>query len=176
MKMTRRDAVRITSTGFLLGPLLAGKTFAQKASAPPTPIHVNGETALLAELVEVIIPATDTPGAKAAGVHEFVLRVLRDCYPPEEQRQFEETLRLLRDESRSTLSEDFVRLTHADQATFLKSFAVSHREFFKTLKHLTVLGYFNSEIGATQALAYMPVPGRFDGSAPLEPGQKAWAL
>jgi hypothetical protein len=69
-----------------------------------------------------------------------------------------------------------VRLTHADQATFLKSFAVIHREFFKTLKHLTVLGYFNSEIGATQALAYLPVPGRFDGSAPFEPGQKAWAL
>jgi Gluconate 2-dehydrogenase subunit 3 len=47
--------------------------------------------------------------------------------------------------------------------------------FFKLAKELTLLGYFTSEPGATQALAYDPVPGRFDGCVQLTPGQKAWA-
>ncbi len=44
------------------------------------------------------------------------------------------------------------------------------------LKDLTVLGYFTSEIGATQALEYLPIPGRYNGCVPLIKGQKAWAL
>jgi hypothetical protein len=44
------------------------------------------------------------------------------------------------------------------------------------LKQLTVAGYFTSEIGATKALAYLPVPGKFQGETRLQPGQKAWAL
>ncbi|HAK76772.1 MAG TPA: twin-arginine translocation pathway signal, partial [Runella sp.] len=44
------------------------------------------------------------------------------------------------------------------------------------MKELTVTGYFTSEIGATKALEYLPIPGRFEGCVPLKPGQKAWAL
>jgi hypothetical protein len=43
------------------------------------------------------------------------------------------------------------------------------------LQELTVLGYFSSEIGATQALAYDPLPGAYRGCVDLAPGQKAWA-
>jgi hypothetical protein len=31
-------------------------------------------------------------------------------------------------------------------------------------------------LGATQALEYLPVPGRFEGDVPMQPGQKAWAI
>jgi hypothetical protein len=48
--------------------------------------------------------------------------------------------------------------------------------FFQLMRDLTVLGYFTSEVGATKALAYVPIPGRFDGCTDLKPGQKAWAL
>lgn len=48
--------------------------------------------------------------------------------------------------------------------------------FFTMLKDLTLTGYFTSEIGATQALEYVAVPGRYDGCVPLKPGQKAWAI
>lgn len=48
--------------------------------------------------------------------------------------------------------------------------------FFTILKDLTLTGYFTSEIGATQALAYVAVPGRYDGCITLKPGQKAWAI
>ena len=44
------------------------------------------------------------------------------------------------------------------------------------MRQLTVTGYFTSEIGATQALEYLPIPGKFIGDVPMEPGQKTWAL
>ena len=44
------------------------------------------------------------------------------------------------------------------------------------IKQMTVWGYFSSEVGATQALRYVPVPGRFEGCIPYNEGEKAWAL
>lgn len=51
-----------------------------------------------------------------------------------------------------------------------------YKPFFVVLKDLTLTGYFTSEVGATQALEYVAVPGRYDGCVPLKPGQKAWAI
>ena len=47
--------------------------------------------------------------------------------------------------------------------------------FFRMMKELTILGYFTSEIGCTQALRYAEVPGGFDGNAPYKQGDRAWA-
>ena len=47
--------------------------------------------------------------------------------------------------------------------------------FFKLVKELTILSYFSSEIGCTQALAYVQIPGRYEGVVKLKEGQKAWA-
>ncbi len=47
--------------------------------------------------------------------------------------------------------------------------------FYIMMKQLTLLGYFNSKEGATQALRYLPVPGKYDGSFPYKKGDKAWA-
>lgn len=48
-------------------------------------------------------------------------------------------------------------------------------QFFAIARDLTLLGYFTSEIGATKAMAYVDIPGRYDGCVDLKPGQKAWA-
>lgn len=47
--------------------------------------------------------------------------------------------------------------------------------FFSIMRDLTLLGYFTSEIGATKAYEYIAVPGRYDGSTDLKPGQRVWA-
>jgi hypothetical protein len=47
--------------------------------------------------------------------------------------------------------------------------------YFTLMKQLTLLGYFTSEIGATQALRYEAVPGRYEGCVPYKKGDKAWA-
>jgi hypothetical protein len=43
------------------------------------------------------------------------------------------------------------------------------------MKELTLLGYFTSEIGYTQAMRYVESPGRFDPCVPYTPGETIWA-
>jgi len=49
------------------------------------------------------------------------------------------------------------------------------RHYFRMMKELALLGYFTSEIGATQALRYIESPGRYDPCVPYTPGEKSWA-
>jgi Gluconate 2-dehydrogenase subunit 3 len=56
-----------------------------------------------------------------------------------------------------------------------KSKEAPPRHYFRMMKELTLLGYFTSEIGQTQALRYNIVPGRYDGCVPYKKGDKAWA-
>ncbi len=49
------------------------------------------------------------------------------------------------------------------------------KKYFRMMKQLALLGYFTSEIGATQALRYVEAPGRYDPCLPYTPGEKAWA-
>jgi len=45
---------------------------------------------------------------------------------------------------------------------------------FTMLKQLTLLGFFTSKPGATQALRHVAVPGRFDGALPYKKGDRAF--
>ena len=47
--------------------------------------------------------------------------------------------------------------------------------FFRLMKELTLLGYFTSEIGCTQAMRYEETPGRFEPCVPYTPGETSWA-
>lgn len=44
--------------------------------------------------------------------------------------------------------------------------------YFTMMKQLTLLGFFTSKEGMTQAMRYMPVPGRFEGCVPYKKGDK----
>ena len=131
---------------------------------------------LLAEVAEIIIPSTDTPGAKAAGVEQFIIRVMRDCYQREEQEQFYAGLARIEAESRGKHGKGFAELDETKKNGVVKKAAENDRAFFRLMKQLTVAGYFTSEIGATKALEYLPIPGRFEGDVPIGPGQKTWAI
>jgi len=48
-------------------------------------------------------------------------------------------------------------------------------QFFAIARDLTMLGFFTSEIGATQAYEYIAIPGRYDGDVKMKPGQKFYA-
>jgi Gluconate 2-dehydrogenase subunit 3 len=51
----------------------------------------------------------------------------------------------------------------------------SPNHYFRMMKELTLLGYFTSEIGCTQAQRYTESPGRFDPCLPYKKGERAWA-
>lgn len=161
---------------------------------------------LVTEIANIIIPDTDTPGAKAAGVGPFVCMMIKECYHDKAQEIFVGGLKDVDDRANSAFNKSFMELAAGQKAQILKSIAdetvkelkkdkkqqeVEKDEnmqatskgakgnakpyFFQIMRELTLLGYFTSEIGATKALVYLPVPGRFDGCVDLKPGQKAYA-
>ena len=117
--------------------------------------------AVLAEVAETILPETDTPGAKAARVHVFIDLALARCVAPAQQQA-----------ALDALGGDFPRLSPTERQQRVERMAP---EPLGLLRELTLLGYFSSEIGATQALAYDAVPGGYRGCVDLKAGQKAWA-
>jgi hypothetical protein len=119
---------------------------------------------VLAEVVETIIPETDTPGAKAARVHVFVDLMLTYCVPVAEQQAL---LRAL-----DGIDEGFMQAAAAGRQEHLGRMDATA---FALLNELTLLGYFTSEVGATRTLAYDAVPGSYHGCVDLKPGQRAWA-
>ena len=176
--MNRREAVqRITLIlgGALSAQLTAG-LMGQVINTGASVIVTPEQQTLLAEVAEVIIPTTDTPGAKAAGVEQFIIRVMRDCYQREEQAKFYDGLAKLDADSRAGHGKSFVELDAAKKNEVVRKATENNKAFFTLMKQLTVAGYFTSEIGATKALEYLPIPGRFEGDVPLNPGQKPWAI
>lgn len=65
--------------------------------------------------------------------------------------------------------------TGSDAGTATAITADTPAHYFRMMKELALLGYFTSEIGATQAQRFVESPGRFDPCAPYTPGEKSWA-
>lgn len=140
---------------------------------------------LLDEAAETILPRTDTPGAKDAEVGAFMARFVNACYTPEEQAVFLTAMPQLEERSESKFSRSFLTLDTEQRQAVLRSFEeeVAERRrrddadphFYTMLKQLTLFGFFTSRVGATEALRYIAIPGRYEGCTPYEEGDPAWA-
>lgn len=176
--MNRREAIQKATLilgGVMAAPLMAG-AMGQVTNFGES-IKVSAEQeALLAEVADIIIPTTGTPGAKTAGVQKFIVRVMRDCYEKPDQEKFYTGLAKLDADSQAKFGKGFINLDLVQKNEMVKQSTIDNKTFFLLMKSLTVTGYFTSEIGATQALDYLPIPGRFDPCTPMKAGQKAWAL
>ncbi len=176
--MNRREAIeKITLMlgGVMAAPLMAGAMGEKLNFGPSLDISPEQE-ALLAEIADVIIPTTGTPGAKAAGVEKFITRVVRDCYQIDEQKKFYAGVEKLDKDSKEVYQKGFAALDATQKKEMLTKATQTDKPFFLQMKGLTVTGYFTSEIGATKALDYLPIPGRFEGTWPMPKGQKSWAI
>lgn len=171
--MNRRDALKQASLmlgGVISTPVWAGAMGQVLNTGTSVAVSVAQE-ALLAELADVIIPTTKTPGAKAAGAEKFIVRVMRDCYPKADQEKFYDSLAKFDQECGG-----FTKLNETERIAAVKKLTTTDKDFFLRMKELTVTGYFTSKIGATEALAYVAVPGKFEACMPLTKEQKTWAL
>ncbi|WP_025761804.1 gluconate 2-dehydrogenase subunit 3 family protein [Dyadobacter tibetensis] len=176
--MNRRIAIQRISMmlgGMISTPLMAGIMQERLNFGPSLEISLNQEK-LLAEVADVIIPTTTTPGAKAAGAEKFIVRVIRDCYELPEQEKFYQGLDNLENRAKASYNKSFVDLTPEQKHGVVLKTTSEDKPFFMQMKGLTVTAYFTSEVGATEALDYLPIPGRFDGSWTMPKGQKTWAL
>ena len=163
-------------------------------------------TAFLDEVGETILPATNTPGAKEAKVGAFMALMVKDCYTEADQKVFKEGISKLDEASNKKFSKKFMEATPAQRTELLTELdkeakeygkkksadadadKIKHKDekdykapdvpnhYFTMMKQLTLLGYFTSEVGATKALRYVAVPGKYDGNYPYKKGDRAWAL
>ncbi len=176
--MNRREVIQkltLMLGGAVSAPIIAGAMGEKTYFGPSVEVNPDQEI-LLSEIADVIIPATGTPGAKEAGVQKFITRVIGDCFILEDQQKFYADLDKVNKDALDTYGKGFVQLNALQKTEIVKRSTQSNKAFFLQMKSLTVTGYFISEIGATKALDYLPVPGRFVGSYPLTPEQKTWAL
>lgn len=185
MTMNRRDALK--SVMVMMGGSMVGATALLTGCAPEHQIEGLNfspeDIAFLDEIGDTIIPETDTPGAKATGIGAFMVMMVKDTYDADQQKAFVDGLNMIRKDFKSSKGTDFVEAAQEDRLAYLngmyEQFKTSNGEEAKVinmLKDLTVLGYFSSEIGATQALNYVEVPGRFDACIPYNKGDKAYAI
>jgi gluconate 2-dehydrogenase gamma chain len=165
-----------------------------KKEATWQPVFLSKEQgAVVADVVEIIIPRTDTPGAKDAGVPAFIDVMLKDVYEEEDRQRYLSGLKAFDDAARTAHGKAFVELAGPQQTELVRKFhdealatelasdtrpSYLQRPFILMTKELALLGFFTSEPGATQVLQYASVPGAFQGCVPLaQAGNgKSWAL
>jgi hypothetical protein len=144
------------------------------------------DMALMDEIAETIIPATDTPGAKAAGVAAFMATIAQRGYNDDVFAVFRKGLARIDRNARARHGKGFMDsspaertalLTEADREAWNYTRDKSRTDpphYFRLMKELTLMGYFSSEIGCTQALRYVETPGAYDGNVPYKKGDRAW--
>jgi len=190
--MNRRDA--LSRVGLLLGGTIIGaEMFLSGCTNTDQKIGMaganfsNDDVAFLDEVAETILPATNTPGAKEAKVGEFMTRIVRDCYTEKDQKIFLDGMQKLNEASKKKNGKSFTGSSAEQRHDLLveldkeqKTYTDRKKKddpahYFRMMKELTLWGYFTSELGATKALRYVAVPGRYEGCIDYKKGEKAWA-
>lgn len=137
------------------------------------------EVALLDEVADTILPDTKTPGAKAANVGAFMALMVTDSYTDRDAGVFREGLRTI-EQSGFMAKTPEQRLAQLEQLDRDQNDYQGKKKredpphYFRQMKELTLLGYFTSEIGGSQAMRYRETPGRFDPCVPYAPGETTW--
>lgn len=152
----------------------------QSPSGPYKPIFLTQDQFVLVEhIAEMIIPADDTPGAKEAGVAEFIDFMLANRVPviaryearttadairqgSEAQERFLSGIGWLNARSKSEFGQDFMKCSAEQQNQLLEEIAYkskyrptteSGREFFQMMRDYTVVGYYTTKVGL-ESLGY----------------------
>jgi hypothetical protein len=181
--MHRRNALQnlaLILGGIALTPEMMAASLAKATERHHAALPLDDRLSLLAELAETIIPETDTPGAKAAGVHQFVQVLVNDCMPTNEQDAFWSGLDAAQAACTKMHGKAFEQCSTDQRAAFLRQLESDSKgkpapNFWQMLKGAVLFGYFSSEIGMTQALEYDPIPGQWIPEMPITPDTKAWA-
>jgi hypothetical protein len=199
--MNRRDVLRMLTAGAVL-PAMTPELFAFYQQAHPgssyslRTLNPHQNDTVVA-MIDQIIPVTDTPGAKAARVNEFIDVILTEWATDEERRNFLDGLADVDKQSNELFGKDFAAASASQQLALLRSMddAVSiaraemrrrasntpdeerdtqlKGKFFLVFKNITLHGYYTSEVGFTKELNLEIIPGSFHGCAVVPAERKA---
>lgn len=140
-----------------------------------------GEMALIAAVAQTLIPQTETAGAVQAGV-PVTLQGLATEWGDDAFRQYwRDGLAALGTALTTEAGASFESLSPSERQLALAGYDNSvfsgetENGFYRDFKATVVQAYYMSEPGATEELAYEPVPGEWIGCVPLSDFPKTWA-
>ncbi|SFU54408.1 gluconate 2-dehydrogenase subunit 3 family protein [Pseudoduganella namucuonensis] len=188
--VSRRDVLAALLAGAAVAGVWssASAAAALKAAGAPAPSNPGlgkAELAVLTAAAEVIVPATDTPGATEAGVPQFIDALVARWMRADEAARFRDGLAALDASARERFQRGYAECTAEQGAALLqalresspytgRTFSLADRvtdpkaPFYLRLRDLVVLGYFTSEAGSTRELRYLPVPGKFESNLDIK--------
>jgi hypothetical protein len=159
-------------------------------------IVTDQQKLIIAEVAEMIIPKTSTPGAKDTGVPAFIVMMLQDCYKAPEHISFLEGVKNLEQKGFLALDaskrKEVLHQVERDSVEQMKAYQVQQTKmgdnddreqmaaqakglpYWRLMKELTMLGYFTSEEGIKTSFDYVPIPGKLE-MIQLKPNQKSFA-
>lgn len=132
---------------------------------------------MLNEFGETILPETPSSGgAREARVGEFMAELFRDFSGEKERAVVLEDIEKINVSGKARFSRVFMALNLTERHELLMSLeGDGGAEYYRRLKSVVTWGYFSSQVGATQALQHVPIPGRFEGCITVEPDYRAWS-
>jgi hypothetical protein len=190
--MQRRDALRLLTSAAALsvlpGELILALRQARAEAGPSIGLRIlnQHQDATVTAMSELIIPETDTPGAKGARVNEFIDLMLAEWFDQADTSLFLQGLTQVDVDSRKRFGANFIACNSSQQADLIgrldnaaMEFARTHNAaakvhttsesntFFYTFKRLTLVGYYTSEIGFKKELGKTIIPPGHAGCAPV---------
>ena len=126
---------------------------------------IGDEENMVQQLSDLFIPKTNFIGAKDLKAHEFVLKMVDDCYDAEKQTKFTTGLREFYKLTKSKYGSSFKDCTPAQQNEWLsnvekkKELSEELVFFYETTKRHTVQAFTSSKDYMTDVMKYKMVPG-----------------
>jgi hypothetical protein len=150
------------------------------AACTPEQLTLSSEySELIIKVSDLVIPQTDTPGALAAGVPDYVRAVVGAFMTDTEQAEFKAGLAEFDSLAHALKAESFLAAKPDQQVDILKTLdarATSNEDkqgSWNRLRDMIIFGYYTSE-AATQELRFEEIPGRYVGDASFQEGGRAW--
>jgi hypothetical protein len=199
--MQRREALKLLLAGGVLPAVPADLLGFFRDSHPVSGYALRTlnphQNDTVVAMIDQIIPETDTPGAKAARVNEFIDVILTEWAVDDERKDFLTGLADVDKQSNELFGKNFIDASPAQQFTLLRAMdetiaARSARrrrrhgntipedldkqlrgDFFTVFKGITLHGYYTSEVGFTQELKLEIIPGAHHGCVSLPTEKKA---
>ena len=156
--------------------VLVGGTLASSAAVPALAASGTArfftpeEFRVVAEFADIIIPRTDTPGAKDAGVPEALDALMASWASENRKAEFRALVGRIEDA-------DVVSPVAAPQMDLARRFdasAMADDPVYRRFKELVLTLYYMSEDGATRELRYEETPGKWEASIPIGADTRAW--
>jgi hypothetical protein len=144
-------------------------------------VFTTDQFKMVADMSDVILPRTDSPGASDVGVPETIDSIVANVYEKADQEAYKAGMTSL---AKFLEESGYSEMSPEEKLSFLRDFETGNMNgpegvvgAYMHLKQQIIAFYLSSEAIAENQLNYLPVPGDYQPCISLEEaGGKAWAI